>query len=527
VSYGGSTISQTAHSSFCSAYHNAYATYNGTDVSPYAPQNTVTSGSSANGVAIHPSEPNYVFMESGSNLSKYDDNDPYGSTNSVLQISNFLAAHPAFTGENLCSLLQNAGISWTSYTEGTCLLNSAGQDFNLHTTSGGATLTNNVSPIGTRTVPLVSFSGTVTGSTPTYTNPYNGSHQYNFAVKHTGSLFFPATNGSTTTTANQTTTNVEVAHYEPLESLAGDLAANTQSQYVVITPDQYNDGHTALSATFTYHNYGGTASGVNQTFTGGSDLARVGQMDNFCAIMVPEIMSSPVYQAGHAAIVIWTDETEGSPTADDFYHTLTEIVISPYAKGNAYNSPLNYTHASDLATMQEIFGVTANTATGFLNDAANPSIATPSGTTAVTNTGTGLQTATGQPYFGFGTGTATDLSDLFVSGTIPALPALTTTASGFVFNRRLNADVQTVTITNTTSSPITTPIYFIASSLSSNTSLTNKTGSTSTDFPGSPYITVASSLAANASVLITLDFSAPTSGSISYNPEVVVSSTAP
>jgi hypothetical protein len=596
VSYQGNTISQTAHSSFCSAYHNVFGTYNNTNVSPYG-------ANVPNGTSVHPSEPNYVFMECGSNLSKLDDNDPYYSGASVQQIANFLAANPAFTGENLSALLQNAGITWTSYTEGTCLLNSAGQDFNYNNTTGGSTtsLTNNIAPIGTRTVPLVSFSGpssltctvsststtvtttntaniqvgmyvygnyiptgtTVTGitngttftmsnaatalanpSTATatsgtllsgtkseslyisfYQNPWNGSTQYNFASKHTGSLFFPATNGGTVTTPNQTPSNVEVSHYEPLENFLTDLANNTQAQYCVITPDQYNDGHTALSANFTYSNYGGTASGVTKYYEGGSDLARVAQMDSFCAQIVPQIMASPVYQAGHAAIVLWTDETEGSPQ-NDFYHTLTEIVISPLAKGNAYNSTLNYTHSSDLATMQEIFGVVANTPTGYLNDAANPSNATPSGVTVTNNTGQGLQNATGQPYFGFGTGTATDLSDLFVPGTIPTgLPGLNLTPSGFVFNRKTNTDTQTVTVTNVLSQAINTPIYLVVGDLSTNTTLTNSLGTTSNVMPGSPYVLVSNTgLAAGATVTVTLKFTAPTSGVISESLSVVATS---
>ncbi|MEP6673376.1 MAG: alkaline phosphatase family protein, partial [Chthoniobacter sp.] len=410
VDYQGNTISQTAHSSFCSAYHHVFATYNNTNVSPYGTN-------IPNGTSVHPSEPNYVFMEAGSNLSTLNDNEPYAASSPPMTaIANFLAANPGFTGENLSALLQNAGISWTSYTEGTCLLNSSGLNFN----TAGGTLTNNIAPVGTRTVPLTSFSG----SSNSYVNAYNGSHQYNFATKHTGQLFFTATNGGTVTSPNTSPTNVEAYHYAPLEQLASDLANNTQAQYCVITPDQYNDGHTALSASFVYHNYGGTNSGVNQTYTGGSDLARIAQMDNFCAMIVPQIMASPVYQSGHAAIVLWTDETEGSPI-NDFYHTLLEIVISPYCKGNAYNSTLNFTHSSDVATMQEIFGIVANTPTGYLNDAAHPSTATPTGLTVTTNTGQGLQTATNQPFFGFGTGTAQDLSDLFVPGTIPStLPGL-------------------------------------------------------------------------------------------------------
>ena len=161
--------------------------------------------------------------------------------------------------------------------------------------------------------------------------------------------------------------------------------------------------HTALTGGFTY-------KGI--AYTG--DSGQVAQGDNFCSIVVPEIMASPVYKAGHAAIVLWTDETEGT-NQNDFNHTLTEIVISPLAKGNAYNSTLNYTHSSDVATVQEIFGVVANTPTGYLNDAANPSIATPAGVTVTTNSGQGLQTATGQPFPGFGTGTSMFVAIAIVS----------------------------------------------------------------------------------------------------------------
>ena len=276
-----------AQVSYATAYHNDVSLPNGSNLF------NVSGG-------VHPSEPNYVWMEAGNNLSKYDDNDPYGSTNSVAQIANYLAANPGLTGENFCALLQNNGISWRAYVEGTGLLNSNGLDFNTNTTSGGATLTNNVAPLGTRTVPLVSFSGNST----TYTNEYNGTHQYNFAVKHTGSLFFPATNGSTVTTANTSATNIEISHYAPLEQLTTDLNNNTVAAYNVITPDQYNDGHTALATSFTYH---GT------TYTAGADIERIAQMDNFCSIVVPQIQASANYAAGHTAIVIWTDETEGTP----------------------------------------------------------------------------------------------------------------------------------------------------------------------------------------------------------------------
>src|ERR1700677_1451993 len=160
-----------AQVSYCSCYHNVLATSSGSNPS------------------IPPSEPNYVWMENGSNESKLDDNDPYGSTDSVDQIFNFAVANPPLTQENLSGLLQNAGVSWKSYSEGTNQLNTNGVNFN----TAGGTLTNNAAPSTAWTVPLVSFSG----SSTSYVNPYNGTHQFNFACKHTGEVFFPGTNRRT------------------------------------------------------------------------------------------------------------------------------------------------------------------------------------------------------------------------------------------------------------------------------------------------------------------------------------------
>jgi phosphatidylinositol-3-phosphatase len=47
------------------------------------------------------------------------------------------------------------------------------------------------------------------------------------------------------------------------------------------------------------------------------------------------------------------------------------LVISPLAKGNAYENTLTYTHSSDLKSMQELFGV-YGPGGSFLGDAATP-----------------------------------------------------------------------------------------------------------------------------------------------------------
>jgi len=270
---------------------------------------------------VHPSLPNYLWQEAGTNFGVANDNQPFG---------------PGGVNQgdalNLSGLLQAKGISWKSYQEDT--------DIN--------TQTGKVLPTSQWTVPLNNFSGTFTSGT----NAYNGSNQYNFATKHDGQLYFNATNGGNDTT----TSNPLASHYAPLQQLQTDLANNTVARYNLITPDQFNDMHSALSNGFTYH---GTH------YTGGQ--AAVAQGDNFLSIIVPMIMNSAAYKNG-GAIVIWYDETEGGDTKQ---FTLPEIVISPLARGDAYDSTLTYTHSSDLKTMEELFGV-YNPDGSFLGDANTP-----------------------------------------------------------------------------------------------------------------------------------------------------------
>jgi phosphatidylinositol-3-phosphatase len=319
---------------------NPAAPYLNSLITPGNPNAAQVSYASAyhNVAGIHPSEPNYVWQEAGV-AGPLNDADPYPSN---------IVNAPNFRG-----LLQNAGIPWKSYQE----------DIDL-AKNGQGQLTSTVLPQNQWTVPLKSVSGT----SPDYVNAYNGSNQYNFAAKHEGSLFFTATNGGN----DPSPANPEARFYAPLQQLSTDLANNTVARYNWITPNQYNDMHTPLTNGFTYH-------GVNYT----GDAASIAQGDNFLSIVVPQIMASQAYK-NNGVIVIWNDETEGG---DDPSRTSTEIIISPLAKGNAFNSTLNYTHSSDLKTMQEIFQVPGPNG-GFLGDANSPG----------TN----------------------DLSDLFLPGTIPA-----------------------------------------------------------------------------------------------------------
>jgi hypothetical protein len=56
-------------------------------------------------VGIHPSAPNYIWSEAGSNLCVNNDNPPFGTGGNNQ------------TSTNLSGLLQSQGTSWKSYQE--------------------------------------------------------------------------------------------------------------------------------------------------------------------------------------------------------------------------------------------------------------------------------------------------------------------------------------------------------------------------------------------------------------------------
>jgi phosphatidylinositol-3-phosphatase len=317
----------------------AVATINGRQVNvgrqvAYATNyHNVLATASGNNPHIHPSEPNYIWAEAGTNFAVSNDDDPYvpnGPTNQVNNQDNQL---------HLVRLLTAAGRTWRSYQEDTDL-----------TTVGGK-LTNVVLPKNQWTVPLTSFSGNFASGV----NQFNGSTQFNYAAKHNPQVFFTDSNGGD----DPTPANPLSQNYAPLQQLFVDLANNTVADYNWITPNQYNDMHTALTGGFL-------------GLTG--DAANIRQGDNFLSIVVPKIMASRAY-LDHGAIVIWWDESEAdaaNDNPDDLNHAIGEIVISPQAHPNVngvpFASSVLLSHSSDLRTMQEIFHVTGPL---FLGDAVH------------------------------------------------------------------------------------------------------------------------------------------------------------
>jgi hypothetical protein len=296
---------------YASAYHNVLATANG------------------NNPHIHPSEPNYIWAEAGNNFGVANDNDPYSPKGATNQN----------TTQHLATLLTKAGKTWKSYQE----------DIDLARDASGA-LTNLVLPKDQYTVPLTSFSGKFSSGV----NQFNGSAQYNYAAKHNPQVFFTDTNGGN----DNTPSNPLASHYAPLQQLFYDLDHDKVADFNWITPNQYNDMHTALSAGY-------------KGLTG--DPAKILQGDDFLAQVIPVIMASKAYKE-NGVIILWWDESEDDDITGDnpdaFDHTVPEIVISKHARRNEngipYASTVNYSHSSDLKTLQEIFHVGP-----LLGDAAN------------------------------------------------------------------------------------------------------------------------------------------------------------
>jgi len=242
------------------------------------------------GAGIHPSEPNYIWQGGGSNFGVAADADPSAAANNI-------QTSTSFTGQ-----LTQHGVTWKSYQEDVQYSSSV-----------------QASASGT--------GGTHNGHVVT-ANPYNGTLQYNYAVKHNPMSFFTDSLGN----PNNGLT---------FSQLQTDLTNNTYAAYNWITPNQYNDMHSALSGGFTYN-------GTHYT----GDQAAVAQGDNFLSIIIPQIEATNAFQNGTGMIEIWFDESEGG---DSSAFTIPEIIISKDAIGNGFNVTEAVTHSGSLLTDEEIF----------------------------------------------------------------------------------------------------------------------------------------------------------------------------
>jgi len=142
----------------------------------------------------HPSEPNYIWSEAGTEFGVYTDNDPSVAWGNLFNTTN-----------HLCGQLNASGISWRDYQE----------DLEY--------------------APAANVSSA--GMCPSGSNIYNGSTEFYYAVKHNPMEFF-------VDTQNQ--------NVHPLAQLFADLSNNAVGRYNWITPDEFNEMHSYLPGGFNY-----------------------------------------------------------------------------------------------------------------------------------------------------------------------------------------------------------------------------------------------------------------------------------
>jgi phosphatidylinositol-3-phosphatase len=422
-----------AQVSYCTAYYNA-------------------------GTGVHPSEPSYVWAEAGTDFGFHSDAEPASANGNAFydNTATIVSQLNAFSGANTVSFwhfnytahltaqLDAAGIPWRNYQE----------DIELTAS------------------PRKNASGT-TGPV----NPYYGTTQFNYAAKHNPMAFFAQS---------------AFENLYPLAQLFDDLNNNTVGKYNWITPNQYNDQHSALSGGFTYQDV---------AYTGDQSAIAVG--DNFLATVIPQIMASKAYQ-NNGVIIIWWDETEGGDGLD---RTIPEIIISPLAKGNAYASSVPMSHSSDIKTVEEILGL--------------PLISNPI-PAAETNNFNGYNNVA----------LVNDLSDLFVPGAIPSAPNIKVSAGSFMSIGTNHQVIQLVQITNNGSTPVAAPLELALDGLNSDVKLLNADGTTAILAPtGSPFVYVPlgrdNVITSYETRTVKLKFFNPNGETISYTARVLNVTPAP
>lgn len=144
-----------------------------------------------------------------------------------------------------------------------------------------------------------------------------------YAPKHDPFLYFTDQQKA----ANNLCANTNVDYSQ----FATDLAANTY-RYMWITPNLTDDGHDPQS----------------DPVTGLKDC------DTWLSTEVPKILASDAYKNGGILFITW-DEAEGRNGDDP--DQVPMIVLSPRLKMSGMTSNTAWTHASYLATVEDLFGL--------------------------------------------------------------------------------------------------------------------------------------------------------------------------
>jgi phosphatidylinositol-3-phosphatase len=169
---------------------------------------------------------------------------------------------------------------------------------------------------------------------PSDTCPISNVDHY--AVRHNPVMFFQDVVGRPPSMHNAYCQQ----HVRPYADLGPALEADTARGYNILTPNLCHDMH-------------------RNDCPGNDDVVKQG--DDWLAAQLPMLLNAPVYQRGQALIAItWDEGTSGN-------QPIGMILLSPQTKGNGYTNAREYTHASWVKTVEELFGLSP-----LLGHAADP-----------------------------------------------------------------------------------------------------------------------------------------------------------
>ena len=153
------------------------------------------------------------------------------------------------------------------------------------------------------------------------TTPCNLANNGPYAPKHDPFLYF--TDMQNKALCEQR--NVDYTQF------AADLASGTY-RYMWITPNLTSDGHDP----------------------GNDPVAAMKACDAWAAAHIPDILASAPFKANGVLFITWD---EGESLNGQPRDQVPMIVVSPRIKSAGYKSSTQYTHASYLATVEDLFGL--------------------------------------------------------------------------------------------------------------------------------------------------------------------------
>lgn len=157
------------------------------------------------------------------------------------------------------------------------------------------------------------------GSPCLFPSPPAAANGHSFACKHDPFLYFAnIQNGPNALCAK---TNVDYSQF------GADLAGGTY-RYMWITPDLLDDGHDPSS----------------------DPATALKNSDTWLSVEVPKILASNAFADGGVLFITWD---EGESGGDQ----VPMIVVTKGIKSPGYTSSVAYSHASYLATVEDIFGL--------------------------------------------------------------------------------------------------------------------------------------------------------------------------